>query len=268
VAIRQYNDVAEFHKSVIENRKLFLEQELEQVKLRLSNISKERSNLDQQRSEIMKLLDSSVALDTFGESQVLLSELASNVQILEEKLARSIEINQIDDRLRMVRDDAVISMRNELRERDVQVTRAISLFGKLGNEIYSDRTPILKIDISQNGILQIIPEIQADASTGIRGVEIFLLDIVCLISAIEYGRAPRLLMHDSRLFDGMDDRQAASCLNIGARLSEQMGFQYIVTMNSDKLSAIDKEGFDSSSYLLPIRLTDDTEDGGIFGFRF
>ena len=38
-------------------------------------------------------------------------------------------------------------------------------------------------------------------------------------------------------------------------------------MNSDKQPEF-PEGFDLSEYLVPQRLTDDTESGGLFGIRF
>ena len=77
-----------------------------------------------------------------------------------------------------------------------------------------------------------------------------------------------MLVHDSLLFDSMDDRQVASCLNIGARLADEIGFQYIVTMNSDRLAATEAEGFDRREYVIAPVLTDLGEVGGLFGFRF
>lgn len=43
------------------------------------------------------------------------------------------------------------------------------------------------------------------------------------------------LVHDSHLFDAMDERQIANAIEVGARLSQQHGFQYIITMNSDRI---------------------------------
>jgi uncharacterized protein YydD (DUF2326 family) len=119
--------------------------------------------------------------------------------------------------------------------------------------------------------LSVVPHLSGDASEGIKGVETYLLDLVCLISAIPLNRAPRILVHDSHLFDSIDHRQIASCLNIGARLAEEHGFQYIVTMNSDVLESVSQQSdgaFDSEPYELPVRLEDRTPEGGLFGFRF
>jgi uncharacterized protein YydD (DUF2326 family) len=48
-----------------------------------------------------------------------------------------------------------------------------------------------------------------------------------------------------------------------------LGGQYIVTMNSDSLTSVESEGaFDRSPYTVEAGLTDATEGGGLFGFRY
>lgn len=80
---------------------------------------------------------------------------------------------------------------------------------------------------------------------------------------------PEFLIHDSHLFDGMDSRQVAKALEISARTAEKYKFQYIVTMNSDMVpSAEFSKDFHFNDYVLPVKLTDATVDGGLFGFRF
>ena len=39
-------------------------------------------------------------------------------------------------------------------------------------------------------------------------------------------------------------------------------------MNEDDAFKEKEEGFDLNDYVLPIRLTDATEEGGLFGIRF
>jgi hypothetical protein len=46
-----------------------------------------------------------------------------------------------------------------------------------------------------------------------------------------------------------------------------VGFQHLVTLNSDVLSEV-PSGLKLDDYLLPQRLTDATLDGGLFGMRF
>ena len=78
---------------------------------------------------------------------------------------------------------------------------------------------------------------------------------------------PGFLIHDSHLFDGVDPRQTGRALSIGARLAKDIGFQYLVTLNSGVISELPAD-FKIENYLLPERLTDATGDGGLFGIRF
>ena len=66
----------------------------------------------------------------------------------------------------------------------------------------------------------------------------------------------------------MDERQVAHALELGQRESEDMGFQYICTLNSDKLPFDDfSPGFDLSQFVR-LRFTDESEEGGLLGIRY
>lgn len=268
---RRYGEVQAFHESVVRNRRSFLEQELGAVRERLEAIDTERRNLDGQRSQVMHLLNETVALDTFLSLQRDLAKQESDVADLERRLEAANSISTIGDTIKLRTAELVASVRTELNERGDGLGESIALFGELGAEIYTDREASLLVAPTLKGLLSVSPRISGDASTGVRSVETFMLDMVCMIAAIKVGRAPRILVHDSHLFDAIDGRQVASCLNIGARLAERYGFQYIVTLNSDFLTSVEVQSdgaFDAEPYLLSTRLTDETEAGGLFGFRF
>lgn len=267
VVARRFEEVADFHSSVVRNRRLYLESERVSVLDRLKAIEAERRALDRRRADVMNLLNDSMALETFRNAERELAEVDSTVADLERRLELVQSVNDAGLRLRSITAEAEASVRTEMAEREEFIEEAISLFQQLGEEIYDDRDVSLLIDANK-GVLKVTPEIDGDASSGIRGVKTFLLDVVCLVMAIKAGRAPRILVHDSLLFDSMDDRQVASCLNIGARLADDVGFQYIVTLNSDRLQAAEAEGFDRRDYAIDPVLTDAGEDGGLFGFRF
>lgn len=268
---KRYEEVQAFHESVVRNRRSFLEQELGAVRIRLEAIDAERRNLDAQRSQIMQLLNETVALDTFLSLQRDLAKQESDVADIERRLEAANSISTISDTIKLRTAELVASVRTELNERDDRLDESISLFSELGAEIYTDREAALLVAPTAKGLLSVGPRISGDASTGVRSVETFMLDIVCTIAAIKLGRAPRILVHDSHLFDAIDGRQVASCLNIGARLAEEHGFQYIVTLNSDFLTSVEAQSdgaFGAEPYMLGTRLTDETEAGGLFGFRF
>lgn len=266
---KRFDEVLAFHHSVVENRRHYLTEELKSVDTDLVALSSSRSQLDERRSQTLRLLRDSVAIDTFIDAQRSLAQLDASVSDLERRLDTASKYNEVDNTIKLKRAESVATLRAEVAEQTTLLEGPIALFRQLGDEIYTERQSDLLVSPSSLGTLKVKPEISGDASTGILGVETFLLDIVTLIQGLQLGRAPRVLVHDSHNFDATDHRQVASCLNIGARLAEQYEFQYVVTMNSDFLSSVEAEGaFDSSDYLLDTRLSDATEDGGLFGFRF
>ena len=112
-------------------------------------------------------------------------------------------------------------------------------------------------------------KIESQRSKGIHNMQIFCFDMMLSILGKKRGRYPGFLVHDSHLFDGVDEASVARALQLGAERSREHGFQYLVTMNSD---ALPKDGFDKGfrieDYILPVRLTDASETGGLFGLRF
>lgn len=266
---RRFEEVAAFHRSVVRNRQRYLREGLDTARNAIDQLTGQRQRLDTERAETLRLLTSSVAMETLAEAQRSLVRLESQVAQLEQQLENATKANQIGNTIKLRTAETVAALQTEIKERERHLERPLSRFSQLGDEIYKDRRSTLRLNATPKGNLAVTPKISGDDSIGIKGVETFLLDIVCLLEAIALGRSPKVLVHDSHIFDATDDRQVASCLNIGARLAEEHGFQYIVTMNSDKLESAQREGaFDGSPYILETRLSDATDDGGLFGFRF
>ena len=140
------------------------------------------------------------------------------------------------------------------------------LFEQYSHEFYGERRGSLIIRETLKG-----PEFDVDVagkdSVGIDSMQILCFDLMLMTLMYRRQTGPRFLVHDSHIFDGVDERQVASALMLGAQLADKLGFQYIVTMNSDSVPAF-PNGFDFDSYVNPVRLTDATDDGGLFGFRF
>lgn len=97
---------------------------------------------------------------------------------------------------------------------------------------------------------------------------IFCFDLTCAVLAHRNGRGPDFLVHDSHLFDGVDERQVGEALKLAATVCGEEGIQYIATMNSDDLAKATP--FDPSvrDDIIEPRLTDAYDDGGLFGFHF
>ena len=269
-AIKKFEEVLDFHESVVRNRKTYLSNELLRNQELLTEKEESVSKLDEERASVMRLLDSSMALETFNELEQVLAEVRVEIGDLENKLELSLTLDRLrtKSKLRVAQVSALLQA--EIEERSFAIEEAMSLFRDLSEEIYTNRRSRLLISVNkETGTLDVQPKIDGDASGGINSVKIFLLDIVCLITAIKNDRTPKMLVHDGELFDSVDARQVASCLNIASRLASEYGFQYIVPINSHVLASAESEGaFSRQGYAIEPFLTDEKSDGGLFGFRF
>ncbi len=143
---------------------------------------------------------------------------------------------------------------------------AILAFEDISGALY-EKAGSLTIDASLNGP-QFDVTIHGQKSKGISNMQIFCFDMMLMRLCAERSMGPGFLVHDSHIFDGVDERQVAKALQIGERAARDLNFQYIVTMNSDALPHKLLDDFDLSDSILPVYLTDATENGGLFGVRF
>lgn len=262
---RRYEDVLKFHESVIRNRRSYLQAEhaaaTERVRLR----DIKRGDLDRRRSGLMAMLKSHGALDQFVALQAEHGRLQAEVETLRRRFEAASQLESTSSSLESDRVRLMERLRQEFAERSAVLDDAIRSFSDIVEELYGEPGQ-LEFHPTHNG-----PElriaIQGDRSRGIGNMEIFCFDMMLQRMCARQKIGPGFLVHDSHLFDGVDPRQTGRALTVGARLAEEIGFQYLVTLNSDVLSELPRD-FEIERYLLSQRLTDATEDGGLFGIRF
>ncbi len=266
---RRMDEVQEFHESITRNRQEYLRSEEEACAARIAERQAQIERIDARRAEVLSVLQASGALEQFAALQRESVRVETEAETLKQRLELAEQLASDGARMKIDRKDLSLRLQRDVHEREQIVHRAIVAFEDVSRRLLEDQGRLVLIDDDDNGI-QFKVEIRARRSHGISRMQIFCFDMMLMQVQIEHGRGPGFLVHDSHLFDGVDERQVATALAVGAETAERLGFQYIVTMNSDKMprSSDLPPGFSLDSYMLPVRLTDATEDGGLFGFRF
>ena len=263
---RRYEDVKSFHESVVRNRRDYLSSELEAAKLRIEIRDGKKAQLDQRRAEIMGILKSYGALDQFLKLQGELARLESEVESVRQRFEAAEQLEGTKNELEIERNRLTIRLRRDFAEQKDRLSEAIVAFEETSQRLY-EAAGSMTIDETSNGP-SFKFQMQGQRSKGIKNMQIFCFDMMLMRLCAKRQMGPGFLIHDSHLFDGVDGRQVISALRLGAEISKELGFQYIVTMNEDDAFKETIEGFDLNDYVLPTRLTDATEDGGLFGIRF
>lgn len=266
--IRSYRDVREFHDSVVRNRRYYLETEIRAIRERMDSRRTTLSRLDARRAEIMGVLERGNALGSFLALQKVLAQDQANVSTLRNRYEAADALEATDREIRARRVELQERTSADLAEREAAVNLATVLYSDYARALYGEgRQAYLVISADESGI-RFLPHIESDESQGITNMVIFCFDLAMAVIAHRAGRGPDFLVHDSHLFNGVDSRQISRALRLGSEVAASEGLQYIVTMNSDDLQKAEDDGFNAANFVLPVRLTDAREDGGLFGFRF
>lgn len=261
---RRLEDVEKFHNSIVRNRVLYLQDELLQAKMRAASRRNEMASIDEKRSEYMRQLSSAGALDDFV---LLQTDQAEVKRALDKAVAALSKIEAAHlkrDHIRLQKEEVSLRLKQDHAESKENIEEAIAAFQRATDALLEQGE--LLIETTDKGP-DFTPKIRGNRSGGIRSMEIFAFDMMLMEMTHRQGIGPGFLIHDSHLFDPMEERQIRSSLLYACEMAEQMGFQYIVTLNSDRMPSGLTEELPGRA-VLDVRLTDDNEDGGLFGFWF
>ncbi len=266
VVVKRYDEVRSFHESVIRNRRDYLSGELDATKQRIASREQQKRRLDQRRAEVMGVLQSHGALEQYAKLQGEAARMEAEVASLRNRFESAEQLEGTKNELEIERNHLTLRLRRDFAEQKGRLGEAILAFEETSKRLY-ESAGSMTVEETSNGPIFQFP-MQGSRSKGIKNMQIFCFDMMLMRLCTKRGIGPGFLIHDSHLFDGVDGRQVISALKVGAETAHELGFQYIVTMNEDDAFKEKITGFDLREYVLPVVLTDATENGGLFGFRF
>ena len=263
---KKIDDVFNFHKTVINNRKNFLNTEIQNVKYNLEKRETEIKILTEKRTELMTILKTHGALKEYSNLQNNHQAMVAKLKDINIKLENLSKFEQ--GKNSVVIDEALLKQQatNDLLERKKQKEDAVLTFNNYSNELYE--TPgTLSINVEKTGF-KFDVDIKRSGSYGIGNMKIFCYDLMLAKLWSKKTKTSFFLLHDSVLFADVDERQKALALQLAEKESKTHGFQYICTLNSDGVPRKDfRDDFNFDSYIVKT-LTDKNEKDSILGIRF
>ncbi len=265
--IRSLKNVESFHETIVVNRKEYLQNEIKRLEKEIENDRKAVEDLSEQRSATMQMLQSHGALEEYDSLQNKKATIKEKLERVKSAIKNLSSFEEGKSALKIEHEELTQKARMDMIERSESSEKAISLFNKNSNYLYS-KPGRLTIDIQKSGY-KFNVEIERSGSQGVDYMKVFCYDLT--LSQLWSGIVKNhLLIHDSTIFDGVDERQVAKSLELAAAESERLGFQYICTINSDdvpsrEFSVAFAEKFKDA---VRITLTDKDESQSLLGFRF
>ncbi len=267
------DDLVCFYEKLMANRKKRLLEQRNKIATEINKKNLEVKKLQDELNKRMKYLGDHQALDVFVAISERSLELKSkrdnlrNYQTLlseyKEKL-REIEKSQIEESERAEK---------YLREIKTNINELRDYFRGLAKKFYPSSVAGLTIENNDGDNMQrysIEAKVESDGSDGINNVKIFCYDMTLLFKGQNH--SIDFLFHDSRLYDGIDERQKAELFRTIYQEFKNSNKQYIASVNQNQLNEI-REYLDPNLYKNVIEdniilvLTDDDVSGKLLGIQ-
>jgi uncharacterized protein YydD (DUF2326 family) len=266
--IRRYDEVRDFHSSVVRNRRAYLESEVDALRERLVSREAERVRLGELQAEMLQTLNEGGALDSLTQLQQAVARERANLETLRSRFDAAQTLEASAAEIKADRAQLEVQVSADLIERNDMIDEIVERFRQYAVRLYGTGR-LAYLDIAPTSThLKIVPHIDSQDSRGIGNMVMFCFDLAVAVTAHKGGRGPNFLVHDSHLFDGVDERQVSRALDLAREVTQLEEMQYIATMNSDDLAKAEGGSFSFGGDIIPPKLTDAYDDGGLFGFRF
>lgn len=264
--VRRLEEVQTFHLTVIQNRREFLAQEIDSLRREVVAIDERTRTKTEQRAELMKVLQAHGPWDEYAQLQQRQTEAVTRLRSLEEQIDRLRRFEEGRSALRIQTETLRARARRDYAERAPQRQRAVQIFNENSERLY-EAPGNLVIDVSDAGY-KFNVDIQRSGSGGVGNMKVFCYDLTLAELWTNRAQSPGFLVHDSMLFDGVDERQVANALVLAAEKSQKCGFQYICMINSDAVPWKELEGVLDLRQYVRLTLTDESEAGSLLGIRY
>ena len=264
----QLGEVVEFHKALLANRREYLQSESTKLRGEIARLRAEIEGLTETRAKSLQILESHGALAEYTKLQEKYSRLVQLYEDAQKRKEAALQIEERKSKIKIETQELLLTARRDYAERIAMRERAVNLFRENTEYLYQE-PGILTIEIKDTGYVFGI-EIKSAKSEGINFMKVFCYDILIAELGASRSHHPDFLVHDSTIFNGVDERQIALALMLAQKKSGVVGFQYICLMNSDTVPSKEFDELFKADFMgnVILRLDDSTDTGGLLGIRF
>ena len=263
---KRLEDVKEFNRLIVRNRRDFLRNEINRLQGEIIKLELQIEDYTKKRADLNSLIKSHKSQDEYEE---LIKLHQRTLGELENTKNRIMNMKKFDEGKRELTKDLEILVHEanlDLEAREAKRKYAILKYDEFSQSLYEVKG-VLNIGFTNKG-LELKVDIQRSGSSGIDNMKIFCYDLVIANIWAKKENSPGFLIHDSIMFDPVDERQKAKAMELSWEESRKNNYQYICMLNSDDVPYSEfSEEFKFNDFVR-LDLTDASPEGSLLGFRF
>ena len=273
---KDFSDLIKFNEAISKDRKKYLTENLEDLKIQNASVNKELKTLESEKSEKLAFLTEKDSYEKFKTYQKQLSKLEAEIARIDDKIRavdQSLEIEEQIQEIHLQIENAIAAIRDAVNKREhAEINRIFN------NIIYDILGTNALISIQQNkqGNIEYSADYQnpADLLTTSEAQGTTYKKLLCmafdLALVIHYRNRSffRFTYHDG-ILEGLDDRIKIRLLNKVKSICEEYDLQYILSLIDSDIPVDEKgEKYQFTSDEICLELNDSDDSGKLFLHSF
>ena len=273
---KDFSDLIKFNEAISKDRKKYLTENLEDLKIQNASVNKELKTLEADKSEKLAFLTEKDSYEKFKTYQKQLSKLEAEIARIDDKIRavdQSLEIEEQIQEIHLQIENAIAAIRDAVNKREhAEINRIFN------NIIYDILGTNALISIQQNkqGNIEYSADYQnpADLLTTSEAQGTTYKKLLCmafdLALVIHYRNRSffRFAYHDG-ILEGLDDRIKIRLLNKVKSICEEYDLQYILSLIDSDIPVDEKgEKYQFTSDEICLELNDSDDSGKLFLHSF
>jgi uncharacterized protein YydD (DUF2326 family) len=265
---KKLDEVINFHNSIIENRKKYLQNEINKINSSILEQESILENCSEKRAALFEILANHGALEEYTAMQERYALALQKLEEVREKLSLAQTIEDSKSRITIENQELLLKSRRDYIERMPSLEKAISIFRNNSEALYSE-PGTLTVDLEDTGY-KFGVNIKRAKSQGINYMKVMCYDLMLMELRTQKQRFPDFLIHDSTIFDGVDERQVAKSLILAMDKSVTCSYQYICLLNSDTVpeKEMTEQNLEIFNNSVVRRISDKDDESGLLGIKF
>jgi uncharacterized protein YydD (DUF2326 family) len=237
IVSKSITEVLDFKKKIEKYQNLLINERADEIRVEVKNIQEVLNSLDEKRAGILIHIDKKDSLSILKESFYTYTKRRDELASTQANLEEYELIERETDILKLKKDNLFSELDTKIFETSKQIkefnkTLAIIHDYIMGNAEVSFDISTVKT-VSSKQIIKFDLRIPDDGSHSVDRTKVFIYDIGLLLNKNTKQRHPMFLIHDN-IFD-VDQDTLVQSLNFLAEQEDKSDFQYILTLNRDKI---------------------------------
>jgi len=276
---KDFQQLIAFNKAITDERRVYLQEERDDVEVELKRVNAELNELGKKRSNTLSFLSGTDVFNKYKQISGEMVTLRADITSLERQRGFLHRLQELRTDIRALHEERAqlqTQIETNVEEQNSDKTSLFSSIRLFFNEIVEDvigRKALISVSPNHLGHLEFKAEIldesgnatSADLGHTYRKLLCIAFDMAVLRAHLD-DKFPRFVYHDG-VFESLDDRKKEKLLSVIRRYAE-FGIQPLITLIDSDLPARDvKEPPVFDEHEIVLRLHDENDQGRLFKMR-